>query len=217
MPRSVEGLLDHRGQVIPVISLRSRMNLAHQDAALSRNIVVLDLGGGSPVGVLVDAVDAVVSAAPEQMVPASPLLAGPEGRLGARLHPPGRAHHRPAGHRLHHHLPRRPGPAQPGRGPGPGPGPGQGAQGADRARPAQDGGRRRPDHPPDGGGHRPHRAGDGQGGRLRGIHAGGHRQGLPGPGPAQAGSGPGPAQGRGGRPGRDRAPGQPNCRTMSST
>jgi purine-binding chemotaxis protein CheW len=79
MPRSVEGLLNHRGQVIPVISLRSRMNLAHQEAALSRNIVVLNLGGGIPVGVLVDAVDAVVSAAPEQMVPASPLLSGPEG------------------------------------------------------------------------------------------------------------------------------------------
>jgi len=78
MPKSVEGLLNHRGQVIPVISLRSRMNLAQQEASLSRNIVVLDLGGG-PVGILVDAVDAVVSAAPEQLVPASPLLCGPEG------------------------------------------------------------------------------------------------------------------------------------------
>jgi purine-binding chemotaxis protein CheW len=79
MPKSVEGLLDHRGQVVPVISLRSRMNLAQQDTSLSRNIVVLDLGGTSLVGILVDVVDAVISAAPEQMVPASPLLCGPEG------------------------------------------------------------------------------------------------------------------------------------------
>jgi purine-binding chemotaxis protein CheW len=79
MPRSVEGLLNHRGQVIPVISLRSRMNLAPQEASLSRNIVVLNLGGASLVGILVDAVDAVVGAAPEQWIPASPLLAGPEG------------------------------------------------------------------------------------------------------------------------------------------
>ena len=79
MPPGVEGLLDHRGQVIPVISLRARMRLAAQDAGLSQNIVVLNLGGGSPVGVLVDAVDAVVGAVPGQVVPASPLLAGPEG------------------------------------------------------------------------------------------------------------------------------------------
>jgi purine-binding chemotaxis protein CheW len=79
MPKSVEGLLDHRGQVIPVISLRSRMNLAHQETSLSKNIVVLNLGGSTPVGILVDAVDAVITAAPEQLVPASPLLSGPEG------------------------------------------------------------------------------------------------------------------------------------------
>jgi purine-binding chemotaxis protein CheW len=79
MPRSVEGLLNHRGQVIPVISLRVRMNLAHQEASLSRNIVVLNQGSGGPVGILVDAVDAVVSAAPDQLVPASPLLCGSEG------------------------------------------------------------------------------------------------------------------------------------------
>jgi len=78
MPRSVEGLLDHRGKVIPVLSLRSRMNLGAQEASLSRNIVLLDLGAGL-VGILVDMVDSVITAAPEQMVPASPLLAGPEG------------------------------------------------------------------------------------------------------------------------------------------
>ena len=79
MPRSVEGLLDHRGKVIPVVSLRSRMHLPAQDAALAANIVVLDLGGNSPVGILVDAVDSVLSATADQLIPASPLLAGPEG------------------------------------------------------------------------------------------------------------------------------------------
>lgn len=79
MPKSVEGLLNHRGQVIPVISLRARMNLAPQDTSLSRNIVVLSQGGASPVGILVDAVEAVISAAPEQLVPASDLLSGPDG------------------------------------------------------------------------------------------------------------------------------------------
>ena len=79
MPVSVEGLLDLRGQVIPVISLRSRMGLESQGAGLSKNIVILDLGTGSPVGMLVDAVDSVITASPEQLVKASSLLAGPEG------------------------------------------------------------------------------------------------------------------------------------------
>lgn len=79
MPRSVEGLLDLRGQVIPVISLRTRMGLENQGIGLSKNIIILDLGTGSPVGVLVDAVDSVITAAPEQLVPASALLAGPDG------------------------------------------------------------------------------------------------------------------------------------------
>jgi purine-binding chemotaxis protein CheW len=79
MPRSVVGLLDHRGKVIPVVSLRSRMHLADQETGLAENIVVLNLGGTSLVGVLVDAVDSVISATQEQLVPASPLLAGPEG------------------------------------------------------------------------------------------------------------------------------------------
>ena len=79
MPKSVEGLLDLRGQVIPVISLRSRMGLESQGAGLSKNIVILDLGTSSPVGMLVDAVDSVITATPEQMVKASSLLAGPDG------------------------------------------------------------------------------------------------------------------------------------------
>jgi purine-binding chemotaxis protein CheW len=79
MPRSVEGLLDHRGRVLPVISLRSRMGLEAQAASLSRNIVVLDLGETNLVGVLVDQVDSVLTAGPEHLIPASPLLAGPEG------------------------------------------------------------------------------------------------------------------------------------------
>jgi purine-binding chemotaxis protein CheW len=79
MPKSVEGILDLRGQVIPVISLRTRMGLEKQEAGQAKNIVVLSLGTASPIGVLVDAVDAVLTAQPDQLVSASLLLAGPEG------------------------------------------------------------------------------------------------------------------------------------------
>ncbi len=79
MPASVEGLLDLRGKVVPVINLRVRMGLERQDAAQALNIVVLDMGSSSGVGLLVDQVESVINATQDQMVPASPLLAGPDG------------------------------------------------------------------------------------------------------------------------------------------
>lgn len=78
MPRSVEGILDLRGRVVPVVNLRLRMSLPRLDASKVGTILVLDLEG-QPTGLLVDAVDAVVSVPAEDLVPASPLLAGLNG------------------------------------------------------------------------------------------------------------------------------------------
>lgn len=79
MPKSVEGILDLRGSVLPVINLRVRLGLAAQEAKPFENILILDAGGGH-TGVLVDNVDCVVTIQPEQLVGCSPLLAGPDGR-----------------------------------------------------------------------------------------------------------------------------------------
>lgn len=78
MPKGVEGLLDLRGSVLPVINLRVRIGLPVQEYSLFENILILELGG-SPTGVLVDRVDSVIGAGPEQVIAASALLAGPEG------------------------------------------------------------------------------------------------------------------------------------------
>jgi purine-binding chemotaxis protein CheW len=78
MPRAVEGLLDLRGRVIPVVNLRVRMGLPPLEAGRTGSILVLDLAG-TPTGLLVDSVDAVLSVEEEHLVPASPLLAGVEG------------------------------------------------------------------------------------------------------------------------------------------
>jgi hypothetical protein len=78
MPRAVEGILDLRGRVVPVVNLRARMSLPPLDASKTGTILVLDLAG-TATGLLVDAVDAVVSVPEEDLVPASPLLAGMEG------------------------------------------------------------------------------------------------------------------------------------------
>jgi purine-binding chemotaxis protein CheW len=80
MPKGVEGLLDLRGTMVPVLNLRCRLGLPPLDAEASENILVVQLGG-QPLGLLVDRVQSVVTAAPEAHVPASPLLAGKEGAL----------------------------------------------------------------------------------------------------------------------------------------
>jgi purine-binding chemotaxis protein CheW len=78
MPPSVEGILDLRGRVIPVVNLRVRMSMPPLDPSKTGTILVLDLSG-TATGLLVDAVDAVVSIPEEDIVPASPLLAGLDG------------------------------------------------------------------------------------------------------------------------------------------
>jgi purine-binding chemotaxis protein CheW len=78
MPKGVEGLLDLRGRVIPVVNLRARLALPPLEDARACTILVLDLPG-QPVGVLVDSVDAVVAVSEEDLVPASPILAGLDG------------------------------------------------------------------------------------------------------------------------------------------
>ena len=78
MPPSVEGILDLRGRVIPVVNLRVRMSMPPLDPSKTGTILVLDLAG-TATGLLVDAVDAVVSIPEEDIVPASPLLAGLDG------------------------------------------------------------------------------------------------------------------------------------------
>ncbi|NTW86321.1 MAG: chemotaxis protein CheW [Holophagaceae bacterium] len=75
MPKAVEGILDLRGRVVPVMSLRERMSLPPLEASQVPTILVLDLAG-TATGLLVDAVDAVLSVPEEDLVQASPMLAG---------------------------------------------------------------------------------------------------------------------------------------------
>jgi len=78
MPRSVEGILDLRGRVVPVVNLRVRMSMPPLEPSKTGTILVLDLAG-TATGLLVDSVDAVVNIPAEDIVPASPLLAGLDG------------------------------------------------------------------------------------------------------------------------------------------
>lgn len=57
-PDYVEGVTNLRGQIIPVINLRTRFNIAHDDAIKNRIVIVLNIEFGDRtrlMGLLVDA------------------------------------------------------------------------------------------------------------------------------------------------------------------
>jgi purine-binding chemotaxis protein CheW len=78
MPKGVEGLLDMRGSVVPVVNLRVRLGMPALEANTAHNILILSLVGNL-VGVLVDHVDSVITASAEEHAPAGPILAGKDG------------------------------------------------------------------------------------------------------------------------------------------
>ena len=59
-PKFVEGIIDLRGQVIPVVNLRERFNLSEGDRNKDSCIVVVDIEGRG-IGLMVDAVTEVLS------------------------------------------------------------------------------------------------------------------------------------------------------------
>jgi purine-binding chemotaxis protein CheW len=79
MPKDVVGLLDLRGAVLPVISLRARMGLPKKDSHTSDTILIL-AHHDSRVGMLVDLVESVITANEEQHANLSPMLQGKDGR-----------------------------------------------------------------------------------------------------------------------------------------
>jgi len=58
-PSEVAGVADHRGEVVPVIDLRVRFGLSPQDEERSTKWILLNAGGDSSVGIIVDAVTEV--------------------------------------------------------------------------------------------------------------------------------------------------------------
>ena len=78
MPKGVEGLLNLRGSVLPVINLRTRIGLPPVETKAFENILILDFENNR-TGILVDQVESVITATQDQITPASLLLAGPEG------------------------------------------------------------------------------------------------------------------------------------------
>ena len=77
MPKAVEGLLNLRGEVLPVINLHLRLGLKGELSAAPK-ILIVNIPGGK-VGLMVDSVEAVLEAPPSKVTPPSVMLEGQEG------------------------------------------------------------------------------------------------------------------------------------------
>jgi purine-binding chemotaxis protein CheW len=74
-PEYVEGVINLRGRVIPVINLRTRFGLPGAERGRAARIVVLNVGGQT-VGAAVDAVSEVLRIAMASVEPPGATLAG---------------------------------------------------------------------------------------------------------------------------------------------
>ncbi|MHB8928198.1 MAG: chemotaxis protein CheW [Bacillota bacterium] len=74
-PEFVEGIINLRGRVIPVIDLRKRFGLPPQEYTRSTVIVVAEVEGNT-IGVIVDAVSEVLPIPRSVVEPPSPFIAG---------------------------------------------------------------------------------------------------------------------------------------------
>lgn len=74
-PSFVEGVINLRGKVLPVIDLRKRFGLNPSEHTKATRIVVVEMNGVA-VGLVVDAVSEVLRISSETVEPPSSLLAG---------------------------------------------------------------------------------------------------------------------------------------------
>lgn len=74
-PHYVEGVINLRGKVIPIISLRKRFNLATTDADSRTRIMVMDMTNHL-TGFVVDSVAEVIRISSDEIQPAPPVIAG---------------------------------------------------------------------------------------------------------------------------------------------
>ena len=73
-PEFVEGVVNLRGTVIPVIDLRKRFSLPPAERNKETRIVVVDIGG-QDIGVIVDSVTEVLRVSSESVEPLSEVIA----------------------------------------------------------------------------------------------------------------------------------------------
>lgn len=78
-PSFVEGVINLRGQIIPVVDLRKRFGITEAEATDNTRIIVVELGNGVVLGLIVDAVREVERIPSDSINPPPALVAGSIG------------------------------------------------------------------------------------------------------------------------------------------
>lgn len=68
-PDFIEGVINLRGKIIPIIDLRKRFNVAIEERDKKYRIIIVELGKMQNVGIMVDEVTKVLSVTDEQLLP----------------------------------------------------------------------------------------------------------------------------------------------------
>lgn len=79
MPRSVEGIINLRGKVIPIISMRSQFGLSKTEISSQSRIIIMDVGGDL-LGFTVDSVSEVIRISAADIQPSPTVAAGSTGQ-----------------------------------------------------------------------------------------------------------------------------------------
>lgn len=74
-PDFVEGVINLRGRIIPVIDLCKRLNLSKTSKTNSSWIIIADIGGNT-IGMIVDAVSEVLRISSDRIEPPPPVIHG---------------------------------------------------------------------------------------------------------------------------------------------
>lgn len=74
-PDFVEGVINLRGRIIPVIDLSRRFNLSFAERTNSSRIIIVDVGGNT-IGIIVDAVSEVLRIQAASVEPPPPMIHG---------------------------------------------------------------------------------------------------------------------------------------------
>ncbi len=68
-PDFIEGVINLRGKIIPIIDLRKRFNVEIEERDKKYRIIIVELGKFQSVGIIVDEVTKVITVAPDQILP----------------------------------------------------------------------------------------------------------------------------------------------------
>lgn len=83
VPRSapdIEGVMNVRGQIVPIVDLRKRLGFEPRAANVPCSVLIVQPGGSTAVGMVVDSVSEVLRVPPEAITPAPAVVVNEQSK-----------------------------------------------------------------------------------------------------------------------------------------